>query len=185
MVARKVDLQSTVTNADFRPAVKVVKERTAKGVQIGTLWCPFQLQKFDKVSKVVKDTGQGQMSEKKQQDKSLVQVQNDCHKTVFQQHPFVGVKHVNVCDTNIGFAGHKDQVEDVPWPKALQTQIECIIDRRISKKTRRNIYFSYLVKWTGKSEKEAVWMTQTEIERAGYTLASIHNSRDLSYFGGG
>ena len=98
MVARKVDLQSTVTNADFRPAVKVVKERTAKGVQIGTLWCPFQLQKFDKVSKVVKDIGQGQMSEKKQQDKSLVQVQNDCHKTVFQQHPFVGVKQVALCD---------------------------------------------------------------------------------------
>jgi len=52
-------------------------------------------------------------------------------------------------------------------------------------KTRRGTYYSYLVKWVGMPDEDATWMTQSDIEKEGYTLESIPNSRDLSSFGGG
>jgi hypothetical protein len=88
----------------------------------------------------------------------------------------------DACDAG---TGQGDPVGDVPLPKAHKPQIECILDRRVSKKTRRATYYSYLVKWTGMPAEDATWMTQSEIEKAGYTLESIPNSRDLSSFGKG
>ena len=48
--------------------------------------------------------------------------------------------------------------------------------------TRRGTYYTYLVKWAGLPEEDATWMTQAEIEKAGYKFDTIPNSRDLSSF---
>ena len=81
--------------------------------------------------------------------------------------------------------GLEEQVTDVALPKKHKPQIECILDKRVSMKTRRGTYYTYLVKWAGLPEEDATWMTQAEIEQAGYQFDTIPNSRDLSSFGEG
>jgi hypothetical protein len=48
-------------------------------------------------------------------------------------------------------AGTSDEQSEVQWkkqmPVAEKPQIESILDKRVSKKTRRKQYFEYLVKW--------------------------------------
>ena len=109
--------------------------------------------------------------------------------------PDVGLSPIfNVSDlfafkgsTDVSFAGtgQGDKPTDVPLPKAHKPHIECILDSKVSKQTRRATYYSYLVKWAGLPAEDASWMTKSEIEKAGYTFDSIPHSRDLSSFGGG
>ena len=44
-----------------------------------------------------------------------------------------------------------------------QPQIEIILDKRISKKTRDKEYFQYLAKWKDHPSKDAWWMTTMDI----------------------
>jgi hypothetical protein len=48
-------------------------------------------------------------------------------------------------------------------PIAEKSQIEKIIDHRISKKTRRKTYFEYLVKWKRHSIEDASWENEAYI----------------------
>ncbi|XP_059066104.1 uncharacterized protein LOC131857479 [Cryptomeria japonica] len=59
-------------------------------------------------------------------------------------------------------------------------QIECILDTRVTKQTRRHTYYDYLVKWLNKPQEDATWLSRADIEKAGFTFDSIPNSRDLS-----
>jgi hypothetical protein len=50
-------------------------------------------------------------------------------------------------------AGAEGEQEKIQWTKQMpiaeKPQMESIIDKRISRKTRRKEYFEYLVKWKG------------------------------------
>ena len=46
---------------------------------------------------------------------------------------------------------------------AEKPQMECILDKRISKKTRRKQYFEYLVKWKGHLVEDASWKNEVDI----------------------
>jgi hypothetical protein len=41
--------------------------------------------------------------------------------------------------------------------------MESILDKRVSKRTRRREYFEYLVKWKGHPVEDARWENETEI----------------------
>jgi hypothetical protein len=45
--------------------------------------------------------------------------------------------------------------------------MESIIDKRISKKTRRKVYFEYLVKWKGHPVEDASWEDERRIQNHG------------------
>jgi hypothetical protein len=64
-------------------------------------------------------------------------------------------------------AGEENEQKEVQWtkqmPVAENTQIESIIDKRVSKKTRRKEYFEYLVKWKGHPLEDASWEDEAEI----------------------
>ena len=53
--------------------------------------------------------------------------------------------------------------------------MEIIIDKRVSKKTRRKEYFKYLVKWKGHSVEDASWEDEEEIHKHGKTLQELMN----------
>jgi hypothetical protein len=52
-------------------------------------------------------------------------------------------------------------------PVAENPQIKSILDKRISKKTRRKQYFEYLVKWKIHPVEDASWENEVEIQKNG------------------
>jgi hypothetical protein len=60
-------------------------------------------------------------------------------------------------------------------PVAIEPQMERIIDKMISKKTRRKEYFEYLVKWKGHPVEDASWEDEETIHRHGKTVQELMN----------
>jgi hypothetical protein len=58
-------------------------------------------------------------------------------------------------------------------PIAEKTQMEKIIDQRISKKTRRKTHLEYLVKWKGHPIEDASWENEDDIQKHGKSLQEI------------
>ena len=69
----------------------------------------------------------------------------------------------NICDAG---TGHKDSADVFQLPQATKPQIECILNKNVTKQTRRGTYYSYLVKWKDTPNEDATWMTQSKIEKA-------------------
>jgi hypothetical protein len=64
-------------------------------------------------------------------------------------------------------AGTSDEQPEIQWTKKIpiaeKPQMESILDKRISKKTRRKQYFEYLVNWKGHPGEDASWENGEEI----------------------
>ena len=58
-------------------------------------------------------------------------------------------------------------------PIAENPQMESIIDKRVSRKTRRKEYFEYLVKWKGHPVEDASWDDQAAIHRHEQTMQEL------------
>jgi hypothetical protein len=58
-------------------------------------------------------------------------------------------------------------------PVADKPQMECILDKRVSKKTRRKQYFEYLVKWKNHPVEDASWENEAEIQKHGQTVREL------------
>ena len=55
-------------------------------------------------------------------------------------------------------------------PVAEKPQMECILDKRVRKKTRRKQYFEYLFKWKNHPVEDASWETEAKIMKHGHTV---------------
>jgi hypothetical protein len=58
-------------------------------------------------------------------------------------------------------------------PVAENPQMESIIDKRVSRKTRRKEYFEYLVKWKGHLVEDASWEDEVAIQKHGQTVQEL------------
>jgi hypothetical protein len=58
-------------------------------------------------------------------------------------------------------------------PVAKKLQMECILDKRVGKKTRRKQYFEYLVKWKNHPVEDASWETEAVIQKHGHTVQEL------------
>jgi hypothetical protein len=65
----------------------------------------------------------------------------------------------------------------VEWQKQLpvaqKPEIECILDKRAGRKTRRKQYFEYLVKWKNHPVEDASWESETTILKHGQTVQEL------------
>jgi hypothetical protein len=70
-----------------------------------------------------------------------------------------------------------DEQPKFQWQKqmsiAKKPQMERILDKRVSKKTRRKQYFEYLVKWKNHPVEDASWETEAEIQKHGQTMQEL------------
>jgi hypothetical protein len=78
-------------------------------------------------------------------------------------------------------AGIGNEQPMIQWTKNMlvvdNPQMECILDKRVSRKTRQNKYFEYLVKWKDHLFEDASWEKEVEIHRHGQT---VHELMDRS-----
>ena len=58
-------------------------------------------------------------------------------------------------------------------PVAEKLQMERILDKRVSKRTRRKEYFEYLVKWKGHLVEYASWENEAEIQKHGQNVQEL------------
>jgi hypothetical protein len=67
-----------------------------------------------------------------------------------------------------------DEQLEIQWQKqmsiAKKPQMEHILDKRVSKRTRRKQYFEYLVKWKNHLVEDASWETKAVIQKHGQTM---------------
>jgi hypothetical protein len=65
----------------------------------------------------------------------------------------------------------------IQWTKTMpvadKPQMECILDERVSKRTRRKQYFEYLVKWKNHPVEDANWESEAEIQKHGQTVQEL------------
>jgi hypothetical protein len=73
--------------------------------------------------------------------------------------------------------GTENEQPVVQWTKQMlvaeNPQMEHILDKRVSKKTRQKQYFVYLVKWKDHPVEDASWETEAEIQRHGQTMREL------------
>jgi hypothetical protein len=58
-------------------------------------------------------------------------------------------------------------------PVVENPQMECILDKRVGKKTRRKEYYEYSVKWKNHLVEDASWENEAEILRHGNTMQNL------------
>jgi hypothetical protein len=56
---------------------------------------------------------------------------------------------------------------------AEKPQMECILDKRVGKRTRRKEYLEYMVKWRNHPVEDASWETEAVIQRHGQTMQEL------------
>jgi hypothetical protein len=75
--------------------------------------------------------------------------------------------------------GTKNEQTEFQWtkqmPVAEKPQIERIINKRVSRKTKRKEYFEYLVKWKGHPVEDASWEDEEEIQKHGQIVQELMN----------
>jgi hypothetical protein len=77
----------------------------------------------------------------------------------------------------VGEADTRTEEPVVQWQKQLpvaqKPQMECILDKRVGKKTRQKQYFEYLVKWKNHPVEDASWETEAVIQKHGQTVQEL------------
>ena len=58
-------------------------------------------------------------------------------------------------------------------PKVGTPTIECVLEKREGKKTRRKVYIEYLIKWIGKLVEDASWLPESAMKKMGYDVSIL------------
>ena len=72
-------------------------------------------------------------------------------------------KRSMACDT-CKMQGFKVPME---LPKQPPLEVECLLDTKVLKQTRRKNYYQYLVKWRIKPMEDVAWLTEVDLINMG------------------
>lgn len=83
---------------------------------------------------------------------------------IFNLNPYKG-------DVNVGSEVQLEEFEEdvAGIPAHEPRKLDKILETKIIKQTRKNVYKKYLVQWKGNPEEESVWMDEQEIYKHGLT----------------
>ena len=56
----------------------------------------------------------------------------------------------------------------------MKPQVDQILDSRVKKKTRHDIYMEHLIKWRNQTESEATWIAESEFKKKGITTEFLN-----------
>ena len=60
-------------------------------------------------------------------------------------------------------------------PKTIKKEVEVVLEKRVSKRTKGQVYFQYLVTWKGQQVEDASWLTTTELQKYGVNPKSLRD----------
>ena len=66
-------------------------------------------------------------------------------------------------------------------PKTVKKEVEAVLEKRVSKRTRGHIYFQYLVKWKGHPVEDASWFTTIELQKYEVNPESLRDDSFLPW----
>ena len=79
----------------------------------------------------------------------------------------------------------RDEEQTVHWEeqmlKTIKKEVEVVLEKRVSKRTRGHVYFQYLVKWKGQPVEDASWLTTTELQKYGVNSESLMKNSFLPW----
>ena len=85
---------------------------------------------------------------------------------IFNVSDLYSFKDSDTFTTEMAVSGDDRPVE---WkeqlPKKGQQEIEAILDKRVSKRTRNKDHFQYLIKWKQQPLEDSIWMTAAKISK--------------------
>jgi len=58
-------------------------------------------------------------------------------------------------------------------PKTVKKEVEVVLEKRVFKRTRGQVYFHYLVKWKGQPMEDASWLTAAKLHKYGVNPESL------------
>jgi hypothetical protein len=93
----------------------------------------------------------------------------------------IGISPIfNIADLYPYRAGEAETGTEGPmiqWMKQLSVAenpwMECILDKRVGKKTRRREHYEYLVKWKNHPVEDASWESEAFIQKHGKTVQEL------------
>ena len=73
-------------------------------------------------------------------------------------------------------------------PKTGKREVEAILEKRVSNKTRSQSYYHYLIKWKGQRVEDASSMTAVELQKLGvdskhYKISFLPRESDAGALG--
>ena len=89
---------------------------------------------------------------------------------IFDLYAFKGTLSTNV---NAGTLEDPKEELKKTMPSMPKLVVDTILDRRISKKTSRHIYYEYLVHWKGQTTANATWLTEKALKTYGIDPSHI------------
>lgn len=66
-------------------------------------------------------------------------------------------------------------------PKTIKKEVEAVVEKRVCKRTRGQVYFQYLVKWKGQPMEDANWLATVELQKHGVNAKSLMNDSFLPW----
>lgn len=73
-------------------------------------------------------------------------------------------------------AGAADSLVDAQLsalPKVPPLEIDCILETRVARKTRRHTYYEHLVQWKSRPVEDATWLSTDAIEKLGFSVPTV------------
>ena len=64
-------------------------------------------------------------------------------------------------------------------PRAVKKEVEAVLEKRVSKRTRGHVYFQYLVKCKGQPMEDTSWLTTIKLQKYGVNLKSLREDSFL------
>lgn len=57
--------------------------------------------------------------------------------------------------------------------KTVKKEVEAVLEKRVTKRTKGNVCFQYLVKWKRYPVEDASWLTTVELQKYGVNPESL------------
>lgn len=64
-------------------------------------------------------------------------------------------------------------------PKTVKREVEVVLEKKVSKRTKGQVYYQYLVKWKGQLVEDVSWLATAKLQKYGVNPESLRGDSFL------